>query len=149
MAVSGGATVTNFATILGTGDGGGSAAYLGSRGSAGERRCAPRRRGLIEGFYGVSAGGATDTVTNFGTIAGDAGVAVSLQKATDVLVVEAACAFVGAINGGGGTLDLASGVGTLTGLLSAGGNVTVSGSMATTTFQDFATVEVGESDAGR
>ena len=44
--------------------------------------------------------------------------------------------------GGGGTLDLDTGVGTLTGLFSSGG-VTVSGSMAATTFQNFATVEIG------
>ena len=60
-----------------------------------------------------------------------------------MLIVEAGCAFEGAVNGGGGTLNLASGTGTLTGLLSPGGNVTVSGSMATTTFQNFDTVEIG------
>ncbi len=57
-------------------------------------------------------------------------------------MVEAGSAFIGSIDGGGGTLVLASGTGTLTGLL-AGGSVTVSGSMAPTTFGDFATVEIG------
>ena len=56
--------------------------------------------------------------------------------------VKAGSAFVGSVLGDGGTLDLASGTGTPTNLL-AGGNVTVSGSMALTTFTNFATVEVG------
>ena len=44
--------------------------------------------------------------------------------------------------GAGGTLDLLSGTGTITGLFAAGGNVTVSGSMARTTFQNFGTVVI-------
>jgi len=83
-----------------------------------------------------------DTVTNFGTIIGAGGTAVQFSSSTDTLIVEAGCAFVGAVFGGGGTLDLDTGTGTLTGLFT-GGSVTVSGSMATTTFQDFATVVIG------
>jgi hypothetical protein len=97
---------------------------------------------LIEGgLYGVFAPVEAVTVTNYGTIAG--AVAVVFGSSADVLNVEAGSSFVGAVLGGGGTLDLASGVGTLTGLLSSGGNVTVSGSMTATTFQNFGTVEVG------
>ena len=98
--------------------------------------------GLIEGYVGVYVFG-TGSVTNFGTIKGATGGAVVFTSPDDVLNVEAGSTFVGAVDGGGGTLDLASGVGTLTGLLSAAGDVTVSGSMATTTFTGFATVEVG------
>jgi hypothetical protein len=49
---------------------------------------------------------------------------------------------VGAVLGGGGVLDLATGMGKLTGLL-ADGDVTVSGSMAPTTFTNFGTVVIG------
>lgn len=83
------------------------------------------------------------TVTNFGTINGEGTIAVDLTASTDALNVEAGSVFIGAIDGGGGSVDLASGGGTLTGLLSAAGNVTVSGSMATTTLTGFGTVEVG------
>ena len=57
-------------------------------------------------------------------------------------MVEAGCDFDGAVLGGGGTLDLDTGVGTLTGLL-AGGNVTVSGQHGGDDLQNFATVEIG------
>ncbi len=60
----------------------------------------------------------------------------------DTLVVEAGSAFIGSVFGGGGILELGTGTGTLTGLLSATGDVTVSGSMATTTFNNFNTVKI-------
>ncbi|HEY7811676.1 MAG TPA: hypothetical protein VIC62_00470, partial [Nakamurella sp.] len=81
------------------------------------------------------------TLDNFGTVIGDTGAAVTLIDPSETLIVEAGCAFTGSILGGGGTLELGSGKGTLTGLL-AGNNVTVSGSMATTTFDNFATVQI-------
>jgi hypothetical protein len=90
---------------------------------------------------GLVAVGAA-SVTNFGTIEGLGVTAVSFASAADVLNVEAGSTFVGAVLGGGGTLDLASGIGALTALLSSG-SVSVSGSMAATTFQNFAMVEVG------
>ena len=83
-------------------------------------------------------------LTNFGTILGTGGIAVQFGNASDVLIVEAGCAFVGQVLGDAGTLDLDTGKGVLTGLL-AGGNVTVSGSMAATTFTNFGTVEIGAS----
>ena len=91
------------------------------------------------GVYGIVL--SYGTVTNFSTISGGR-TAVFLSSSSDVLVVEAGCEFDGAIYGGGGTLVLANGTGTLTGLL-PGSGVTVSGSMAPTTFGSFATVEVG------
>jgi hypothetical protein len=100
---------------------------------------------------GVYADAGAITITNFGTIEGVSGPAVSMTSAADVLVVEAKSVFEGAVLGGGGTLVLATGVGTLAGLLS-GAAVTVSGSMATTSFQNFGTVTIGAraafSDAG-
>jgi len=94
-------------------------------------------RGVLIETYVLNA-----TVTNWGTISGAGASAVALFNASDTLVVEARCAFVGQVLGGGGTLDLDTGTGTLTSLL-AGGNVTVSGSMAPTTFSNFGTVEIG------
>ena len=136
-------SVTNLGTILGTGDGGGSGVYLGA-GVTVVNGDATHRGARIEGFYGLGASGGSDTLINFGTIVGDAGVAVSLHKASDLLVVEAGCAFVGAVYGGGGTLKLDDGTGRLSGLFGAGRSVTVTGSMAATTFQDFATLRIGQ-----
>jgi len=65
------------------------------------------------------------------------------KSPSDEMIVEAGCVIDGSVNGGGGTLVLATGTGTLTGLLSGGGGVKVSGSMARTTFVAFATVEIG------
>jgi hypothetical protein len=138
------ATLTNFGTILGFGHGtagayGGAGVYINSgvltNGGSGEAGA------FISGYRGVVVSG-TATVTNFGTIRGVGGTAVRFSSSTDELVVEAGCAFKGAVFGAGGTLDLDSGTGKLQGLL-AGGNVTVSGSMAKTTFTNFGAVEIG------
>ncbi|MEO8926064.1 MAG: hypothetical protein ABI306_02775, partial [Caulobacteraceae bacterium] len=113
------------------------------------------RSDLIEGGggYGYGAGvyagpGSRATVTNFGTIeanvnAGAAGYAVYFASARDKLVVESASTFIGEVHGGGGTLDLASGKGSFFTGLAAFSYVTVSGSMPTTRFDDFDTVEIG------
>ncbi|MEO7027436.1 MAG: hypothetical protein ABI056_07780 [Caulobacteraceae bacterium] len=132
------ATIANDGTISG-GPGGAVLFYGGAvtNGSAADGTATIS--GNHAGVY-VKSGGAT--VTNFGTIIGTGGPAVEFVSAVDTLVVEAGCVFTGAVLGGGGTLDLATGVGTLTGLL-AGGNVTVSGSMAATIFSNFGTVEIG------
>jgi len=137
-----GGTATNFGTITGQGDAAGQGVVLEggrfSNGSAGHGGA------VVEGYGGVETIlGAIATVINYGTIVGLGGVAVSFDSSGDLLGVAAGSSFVGAVEGGGGTLDLISGVGTLTGLLSAAGDVTVSGSMATTTFTGFGTVEVG------
>jgi len=141
LQINGNAKVTNFGTIRATAAGAyAEGVYLGGGGSL-TNGSAGHQAALIEGVYGVNVRGAvTTTVTNFGSMEGSR-YAVKFTAPADVLVVEAGCAFAGAIDGGGGTLVLANGVGMLTGL--AGGNVTVSGSMPTTTFTDFGTMEVG------
>jgi hypothetical protein len=97
---------------------------------------------LMTGEVGLRTSGASaTTVTNFGVIRGLGGIALSFAAAGSVLNVEAGCAFQGLVKGGGGTLDLANGVGTLSSLTSAG-DVTVSGSMATANFENFATLRI-------
>ena len=131
----------NFGTISGTGDRG-SGVHL-SDGASVTNGAAGHTVALIEGYLGVRVYyEAAATVTNFGTIIGTGGTAVEFTAATDVLSVGAGSSFVGAVLGAGGTLDLLSGTGTITGLFAAGGNVTVSGSMATTTFQNFGALVV-------
>jgi len=130
------ASASNFGTILGQGAAGTEGAYLG-----GGSNLTNRAGALVEGYAGVSGSG-SGTVTNFGTIEGLGGTAVAFGASTDALMVEAGSVFEGKVLGGGGTLDLASGAGVLSGLFT-GGVVTVSGSMPTTTFTDFGTVEVG------
>jgi hypothetical protein len=132
---------TNYGDIVGTGVSGGFGAFL----NASELRNGGRfdHAAAISGFTGAMLEGGA-TLTNYGAIAGLGGIAVDMTASNDTLVVEAGSAFAGAIYGGGGTLELASGVGTLTGLL-AGGAVTVSGSMAATTFKAFGSVQI---DAG-
>jgi fibronectin-binding autotransporter adhesin len=140
-----GAVATNFGTIAGEGATSGYGALLSS-GASLTNGAAGHTGALVEGAYGVEASSAGVTVTNFGTLSGASGVAVKFEVAGDTLAVEAGSVLVGAASGGGGTLDLASGTGTLTGLLSTGGDVKVSGAIATTTFQDFGKVDV-DSDA--
>ncbi len=74
---------------------------------------------LIIGTNGVVAGGAAAvTVTNFGTIAGTAGLAVSFGSGDDRLIVEPGAMFSGGVDGAAGanTLELAAGSGKLLGL---------------------------------
>lgn len=142
VAVAGSASVTNLGTILGLGDTGGFGVYLKGAESLVNGSAGHGARATIYGYQGVRAAGAGATVTNFGTIAGAAGTAVAFGSATDVLVVEAGSFFDGAVLGGGGALVLDSGAGTLSGLFN-GGNVTVSGSMATTTFNNFGALQIG------
>ncbi|MGI8840472.1 MAG: beta strand repeat-containing protein, partial [Caulobacteraceae bacterium] len=126
--------VSNFGTIEGGAQ---------MRGGVVTNGSAADKTALIQGGgYGVQIStGPNSSVTNFGTIEGNV-AAVQFGDASDTLIVEAGCAFTGQVMGGGGTLDLDTGAGTLTGDL-AGGTVTVSGSMAATAFQDFNTVEIG------
>jgi hypothetical protein len=58
------------------------------------------------------------TINNYGTIIGSGGTAISFASAVDLLQVEAGAVFVGAVAGGGGTLELMAGAsgGTLAGL---------------------------------
>jgi hypothetical protein len=139
--VSGAGSVVNFGAIeaVGLADINANGVFL-ETGASLTNGSSKDTSALIEGYNGVLAQGAA-TVTNFGTIAGTDGAAVWLDP--DVtLAVEAGSAFEGAVFGFGATLDLASGTGTISGLSSAG-DVTVSGSMATTTFDEFGTLEIG------
>jgi autotransporter passenger strand-loop-strand repeat protein len=104
------------------------------------------------------SGGGKQTISSggiaSGTIVDAGGIEIvssggTVQGATVVgggtLVVEAGATVKGAVNGGGvGTLELAGGTGTLTGL-PFNGDVTVAGPIAAATFDDFGTVKI---DAG-
>lgn len=130
----------NFGTISGVGDSG--AGVKLASGASITNGAPGHTNAIVEGYNGVSTPtGAAATVTNFGTIEGT-NAAVYFRSSTDVLAVEAGSTFLGAIYGGGGTIDLASGVGTISNLFAVAG-VVVSGSMAATTFKGFGTVEIG------
>ncbi len=138
--LQGAAHAVNFGAIRGQGDVGGAGAVMGLNSSLTNGSMA-HPGAVIEGYVGAYvASGAT--LINFGAIVGQGGEAVELTAKDATLVVEAGSSFVGAIDGGGGILELGTGTGTLTGLLSATGNVTVSGGMATTTFNNFNTVKI-------
>jgi hypothetical protein len=105
---------------------------------------ATSKAALIEGLVGVYGGtGGAATVTNWGTILGTAGVAVQFMSASDRLIAESGSTWVGAVQGGGGTLELAGGKakGAITGLDATG---TLSGAEAMT-FGGFGTYAI---DAG-
>lgn len=143
-----GSSAINYGTIVGTGSSGGAGIVLhGGHADAADgvtltNGAAGHANAVIEGYVGVMAGrGDPDSVINYGTIAGTGRVAVLFSTNRDTLVVEAGCAFDGAILGHGGALALANGVGTLEGLV--GRDVTVSGSMATTNFTRFNVVRIG------
>jgi hypothetical protein len=133
--LGGGGAATNYGTISGLGDGR-PGVYVYFEGTI--VNCAGA---LIEGASGLTLSyGSVVTVTNFGTIEGTGGTAVDFVVHADVLNVEAGSTFIGAVRGEGGTLNLASGTGTIGAF--AAGDLTVSGSMAQTTFLDFDTVIV-------
>jgi fibronectin-binding autotransporter adhesin len=93
--------------------------------------------GLV-GVYAVAGGAAT--VTSFGTIEGTDGVAVQFASSSDKLIVETGSTWIGAVEGGGGLLDLANGSGTVTGI-GATGTVSVAEAM---TFSGFGSYELGK-----
>jgi hypothetical protein len=136
--IDGAGRSANFGTISATGGSGHEGADL--TGASLTNGSASDAGAVVEGYTGLVASGKA-TVTNFGMIDGEGGTAVDFKSATGDLVVEAGSAFIGQVLGGGGRLELGSGVGTLTGLF-AGGDVTVSGSMATTKFTDFGTLQI-------
>ena len=112
---AGGAVINNYEIIGGLG---GAGATTGTRGAGValfggglvQNGAAADRTALIAGGLGVSlTGGAVATVVNYGTITGYGGTAVRFNSANDVLVAEAGSAFVGAVTGGGGTLQLLAG----------------------------------------
>jgi hypothetical protein len=133
------AAATNFGVIVAYGAAGvGVAMGVGSRLTNG---AAGHATAFMGGATGVSlAAGGAAILTNFGTIVGeDGGAAVQLNSNKDSLLVEAGSTFIGAVDGDGGLLELASGAGTI---VLAGHDVTVSGSMPTTPFTDFDTVRI-------
>jgi hypothetical protein len=138
VAMDGAGLVTNFGTIGSTGSST-YGAYLFdadlTNGSAIDQTA------LIYGRTGVLTYGAV-TVTNWGEIDGEFGSAVNFTGAGDRLVVEAGSSFVGDIFGDAGTLELASGVGTITGMVED--EVTVTGSMPGTTFDEFGTLIIAD-----
>ena len=93
---------------------------------------------------GVVAGvGSNVTVDNYGTISG--GSAVLFQSSSDVLIAEAGSVFSGAVIGGGGTIELGAGSGTVSGI-DASGNVTVNGFVGSApVFQGFGTLDIASS----
>ena len=99
---------------------------------------------LISGVIGVFASSVgVATVTNFATIQGTGGTSVAFSNAGDRLIVEAGTTFVGTAKGGGGTLELAGGIGTITGL-GASGDLTGAASLTFSGFgaYDFDTRDV-------
>ena len=140
--LDGATTAVNFGTISGTGASAGWGAVLEETGADLVNGAANHTGALIEGYVGAGVYGA-DTLTNYGTISGANGVAVNFANASATLVAEAGSVFDGQVLGGGGFLALGAGVGTLSGV--TGGDVTVSGFMPTTTFQDFGGLDI---DAG-
>jgi hypothetical protein len=133
-------TVANFGTLAANNGHLGIGVYLQAGGSL-TNGAADDTGATIDAVLGVLMLGVA-TVTNFGTISGSGGRAINFASTGEVLAVEAGSAFYGSVLGGGGTLVLDTGAGTLTGLL-AGGTVTVSGSMAATIFSNFDTVKIG------
>ncbi len=107
------ATIANFGMIEGR-FGNGVDLHAGgslTNGSTGDTSA------LIVGYHGVSIADAAATIVNYGTIEGLSGVSVSLSTADCEVIAEAGSTFIGRIEGGGGTLDLAGGgTGTISGL---------------------------------
>jgi hypothetical protein len=150
-----GGTITNGGgTILGgAGGAGGTGDYPGRSGAAGvaigiaagglvTNGGAGVASALICGSVGVYAlGGSSATISNYGTIEGTGGRAVQLSAAADRLIVHAGAVFLGGVAADGGTLELASGNGTITGL---GAAAALSGAV-TMSFGGFGTYVV---DAG-
>ncbi|MGI9169287.1 MAG: beta strand repeat-containing protein, partial [Caulobacteraceae bacterium] len=84
---------------------------------------------LIQGDTGARLLGAS-TVTNFGVILGQGGVAVILDSAADTLVCEAGSSLMGAVNAGAGTIDVVSGAPMITGGVISSGAITGAGTLA-------------------
>ncbi len=126
--VMGSGSVTNSGTILG-GAGGGSYALAGSGiVVSGASVILNKASGEISGYVGVSDSGSGGlTLTNYGTVVGTGGTSVSFANASDRLIAETGSVFEGVAAGGGGTLELATGTGTISGL---GGGGKVSGAEA-------------------
>ena len=153
-----GGSIDNLGVIIGGAGGSGGAGHAGSGygiSMAGEGAItnggASNHSAIIEGrsssfgaqYSGVGVfadSGSTVTVVNYGTVSG--GTAVLFKSASDLLSAEAGAVFSGAVLGGGGTLELGGGSGTVSGIDSSG-DVTVTGFLGSApVFQDFGSLEV-------
>ena len=132
---------TNLGTIIALQEGDG--VYVGQESDGGviTNGSATAVRATIEGLYGVDVLANSTTVVNYGTIAGTSGVSATFTGVDDTLVVEAGSKFVGNVQGAGETLVLANGTGKISGDQSV--VLTVSGSMAATSFYEFNTLVIG------
>ena len=138
VALSGAGSLTNTGAILGgaggTGGYGETANGAGGANGAGValsgagsvvNGTSQSTAALISGGVAVyAAAGSAATVTNFGSLVGSSSVSVQFMSNADRLIAEAGSTFMGGVQGGGGTLELANGSGTISGL---GAVATVSG----------------------
>jgi hypothetical protein len=108
------ATIINLGIIQGVGLTSQAGVVLGAGGKI-VNGSAKSNKAVIEGYNGLLVSGVA-TVTNFGTIIGDGGTALQFKSTKDRLIVEAGSTTIGAVKGGGGTMELAAGTGTITGL---------------------------------
>jgi hypothetical protein len=98
--------------------------------------------GAYQGVLSAHYDGSATTVINFGTIRGSDGISVQFANGADSRVIaEAGSTWIGALFGGGGALELASGAGAIAGL---GARGIVSGAEAMT-FSGFGAYDL---DAG-
>jgi hypothetical protein len=141
VSVSGAAgTVRNFGTILAEADQTSAGVSLSAGGNVTNGGPTDHTALIQGGLVGVRLAGA-GVVTNYGTISGaTVGPAVQFLSSADKLVVESGAVFIGQVSGGGGTLDLACGLGSIDQLLD--GDVSVHGAIASANFDTFATLEI-------
>jgi hypothetical protein len=145
------ATITNSGTISTTAAGGAGADIEG--GGSITNNPGAAISGSSFGVF-ISGGG---TVTNAGTISGGSYAVDFTSSVTNRLVVDPGAVFIGGVNGGGGTLELAGGAGAIGGIdagsfnnfqtlvVDAGATWTLNGANTTPTVLDNGTVTIGGS----
>jgi plastocyanin len=112
LAVDRASTIANFGTIQ--------SSYVGidlRSGGSVVNGSSNDKTALIQGPTAIKVD-TSGTINNYGTISSSNGTAISFASAADLLQVEAGAVFVGAVAGGGGTLELMAGApgGTLSGV---------------------------------
>jgi hypothetical protein len=126
-----GGTVTNLGTVTTQSATAGNAGVWLQNGGEVVNGSASDSSALILGRRFAASLTAAGTVDNWGILEGYAGPSVQFGSAGDLLIAEAGSDFIGAVDGGGGTLDLAGGAGTINGL---GGAAIVTGSVSATVY---------------